>query len=56
MWRHYDTALWRHVTVLDIDFFLTTASNVNFLAAFANHVTRLWQAGDTENFQRRITG
>ena len=35
-------------------FFLTTASNVNCWADVANHVTRLWQAGNTENFERRI--
>ena len=33
-----------------------TASNVNYWADVANHVTWLWQAGDTENFEPRITG
>ena len=32
------------------DLFLTTASNVNCWADFANHVTRLQQVGDAENF------
>ena len=36
--------------------FLTTASNVNCWADVVNHVTRLWQAGDMEHFERRITG
>ena len=35
---------------------LATASNVNCWADVANHVTWLWQAGDTENFERQITG
>ena len=57
MWRHHGRALWRrgggawHNGLL-----LTTASNVNYWADVANHVTWLWQAGDTENFERRITG
>ena len=33
-----------------------TASNVNYWADVANHVTLLWQAGDIENFERWITG
>ena len=56
-WHHHGVALWRqgrgagHNCLL-----LTRASNVNCSADVANHVTRLWQAGDTENFERRITG
>ena len=34
---------------------LTTASNVNGWADVANQMTRLWQAGYTENFESRIT-
>ena len=30
------------------DLFVTTANNVNWRADVANHVTRLWQAGDME--------
>ena len=57
MWRHHGRAFWRrgggtwHNGLL-----LTTASNVNRWADVVNHVTRLWQAGDTGNFERRITG
>ena len=37
-------------------FALTTASNVSCWVDVAIHVTRMWQAVDTENFERRITG
>ena len=55
VWRNRGVALWsqgrgaRHNCLLP-----TTASNVNCWADFANHVIRLWQAGDTENFERWI--
>ena len=50
-------ALWRHGGgAWHTGLILTTASNTNSWADVANHVTRLWQAGDTENFERRITG
>ena len=35
------------------ELFRTTASNVNWWTDVANHVYRLWQAGDTENSERR---
>ena len=38
------------------DLILTTANNANSWADVANHVFRLWQAVDTENFGRRIAG
>ena len=47
MWRHHDKALWHHGR---------GALQNDSWADIANHVTRLWQAGDTENFERRITG
>ena len=57
MWRHRGTALWCHGGgAWHNGLFLTTASNVNCSADVANHVTQSWQAGDTENFERRITG
>ena len=51
MWRHHEMALWRqgggawHSALI-----LTTASNANSWADVAYHLTRVWQAGDTENF------
>ena len=55
-WRCHGVALWRHGRGAWHNFLLlATASNVNCWAAVANHVTWLWQAGDTENFERRIT-
>ena len=55
MRRHHDTALWRHGGgAWHHGLFLTTTSNC--WADVANHETQLWQAGDTENFQRRIMG
>ena len=57
MWRHHDMTLWRHSCgAWHNGLILTTAGNANSWADVANHVTRLWQAGDTENFERRITG
>ena len=56
-WRCHGGALWRHGRgVLHNCLLLATVSNVMCWAAVANHVTWLWQAGDTENFERRITG
>ena len=56
-WRHHGVALWRHGRGAgDNCLLLTTASNVKCWADVANHMTRLWQAGDTENFERRIMG
>ena len=56
-WRRHGVALWRHGRGALLNcLLLATASNVNCWADVANHVTWLWQAGDTENFQRRITG
>ena len=49
LWRHGGGA-WHNGSIL------TTASNGNSWADFVNHVIRLWQAGDTENFERRIKG
>ena len=57
MWRHHGIALWRYgICAWHNVLFLTTASNVNCWADVANHVTRLWQAGDTDNFKHWITG
>ena len=57
MWRRHGVALWRHGRVAWHNcLLLTTASNVNCWVDVANHVTRLWQADDTENFERRIMG
>ena len=56
-WRHHGVAWLRHSRGAGHNcLLLTTASNVNCWADVANHVTRLWQAGDTENFERRIRG
>ena len=56
-WRLHGVALWRHGRVAWHNcLLLATASNVNCCADVANHVTWLWQAGDTENFERQITG
>ena len=57
MWRHLGIVLWRHYCGAWHNALLltTTASNVNCWADVANHVARLWQAGDTENFKRQIT-
>ena len=56
MRRHHGIALWRHVAgAWHNAFSLTTASNSNCFTDVANHVARLWQAGDTENFERRVT-
>ena len=53
MWRHRGAALWRHSCgAWHNCLFLTTASNVNCWADVANHVAQLWQAGDTEKFER----
>ena len=44
-------ALWRHSSgAWHNGLNLMTASNANWLADIANHVTRLWQVGDMENF------
>ena len=51
MWRHHEMALCRqgggawHSALI-----LTTASNANSWADVAYHLTRVWQAGYTENF------
>ena len=55
-WRHHCVASWRHGRGAWHNCLLLPASNVNSWADVANHVTQLWQAGDTENFERRITG
>ena len=56
-WRRHDVALCRHGRgAWHNCLLLATASNVNFWADVANHVTWLRQAGDTENFERQITG
>ena len=58
-WRRqrHGVALWRHRRgAWHICLLLATANNVNRWADVANQVTWLWQAGDTENFERRITG
>ena len=56
-WRHHGVGLWRHDRGAGhICLLLATASNVNFWADVANDVTLLGQAGDTENFERRIDG
>ena len=49
LWPHGGGA-WHNALIL------TTASNVNSGADIADHVSRLLQAGDTENFERRISG
>ena len=57
LWRLRGIALLRpgggawHIGLL-----LTTGTDVNCWADVANHVTQSWQAGDTEIFERRITG
>ena len=57
IWRHHDMALWRHVDdAWHNCLFLTTATNVNNWADVVNHVTRLRQTGDKENFERWIMG
>ena len=57
MWCHHDMALWRHgCGAWHNGLILTTASNANSWADVANHVIRLWHAGDTENFERRFAG
>ena len=56
-WRRHGVALWRHGRGdWHNCLLLATASNVNCWADVANHVTWLWLAGDTENFEHRITG
>ena len=56
-WRRHGVTLWRHgCGAWHNRLLLVTASNVNCWADAPNHVTWLWQAGDTENFERRITG
>ena len=55
--RHCGIPLWRHGGgAWHNGLFRTTASNVRCGADVANQVTKLWQASDTENFGRRITG
>ena len=49
LWRH-DGGAWHNGLIL------TTPSNTNSWAGVANYMTWLWQAGDMENFERRITG
>ena len=49
LWRHGNGA-WHNGLIL------TTATNANSWADFANHVTWMWQTGDTENFERQIMG
>ena len=57
MWRHHDMVLWHHGGgAWQNGLILTTVSNGNSWADVANHVIRLCQAGDTENFERRIMG
>ena len=54
MWRHHGRALWRRGGGAWYNVLLrTTASNVNCWADVSNHVTRLWQAGDTDNVERQ---
>ena len=56
-WRRHAVALWRHDRgAWHNCLLLATASNINCWADIANHVTWLWQAGDTKNFERQITG
>ena len=56
-WHHHGVALWRHGRGAGHNcLLLMTASNVNCWADVANHMTRLWQAGDMKNFESRITG
>ena len=57
MWHHHDVTLWRHGGgAWCNDLLQKTASNINSWAAIAKHVIRLWQVGDTKNFERWITG
>ena len=57
MWRHHDMALWCHGGgTWHNGLILMTASNGNSWADVAHHMTRLWQAGDMEIFEYRITG
>ena len=50
-------ALWRHGgSPWHNDLFLTAASSANCWSDVAKHVAQLRQAGNTENFERRITG
>ena len=50
-WRRHGVTLWRHGRgAWHNRLLLATASNVNCWADVADHVTWLWQAGDTENF------
>ena len=56
-WRRHGVVLWRHSRgTWHNCLLLATASNVNYWADVANHVTWLWLAGDTENFKCGITG
>ena len=56
-WCRHGVALWRHGRIAWHNcLLLVAASNVSCWADVANHVTWLWQAGDTENFERWITG
>ena len=56
-WHYHGVALWHHGCDAGHNcLLLTTASNINCWADVAIHVTRLWQAGDMENFECRITG
>ena len=49
-------ALWRHSGgAWYDDLFLTAASYVKCWADVAKHMSRLWQAGDAEHFERRIS-
>ena len=57
MGLHRGKALWCHDSgAWHNGLFLTTASNVNCWADIVNHLTQLWRAGDTEYFERQITG
>ena len=58
IWRHHYMALGRHGGgAWHKGLVLTKASsNPNSWADVANHMTRLWQTGDTGHFDRRITG
>ena len=56
-WRRHGVALWRHGHgAWHNCLLLATASNVNCWADVANHMTWLWQVGDTENFECQIMG
>ena len=56
-WCRHGVALWRHGCGAWHNYLLlATDSNVNCWAYIAIHVTWLWQPGDTENSERRITG